>query len=341
MSQPSPVSLDEPTLRRLVRHCMAFREPRDGVAAWQLVSTLAAYLALCGVLLWAASRGQALAVLALSLPAGGLLVRLFTIQHDCGHGSFFRARAANTTVGLALSALTFTPYGYWRRTHTLHHAGSGDLSRRGVGDVDTLTVREYRSLAPFRRLLYRAYRHPLVIHLIGPPVYFLILQRSPFGQALPAREAWRSLLALNAVLVVVYGGIAFAVGPAATALALLPVACVASWVGAWLFYIQHQFEHTSWDEAGDWTLPNAALGGSSYYVLPPVLQWFTGNVGLHHIHHLNSRIPNYRLQECLDAEPLLGRISRLTPRASLRCVGLALWDEDARRLIRFSELRAA
>lgn len=338
-ASPAP-TLDEAALRRLTRHCMAYRDPRDGIALWQLATTLAGYLALCGLLLWAAASGQVLLTLLLALPAGGFLVRLFTIQHDCGHGSFFSRRWANTALGLVISVLTLTPYGYWRRAHTLHHSGSGDLSRRGIGDIDTLTVREYRALTPRRRFLYRAYRHPLLQHIIGPPVHFILIQRSPFGQVLPPREVWRSLMGLNLAILVVYGGLSWAFGVGTVALAFLPVACVASWAGAWLFYIQHQFEHTSWEEAADWTLPTAALEGSSYYVLPPVLQWFTGNVGLHHIHHLNSRIPNYRLQECLEGDPMLGSISRLTLRESLSCIGLALWDEDERRLIRFSELPA-
>jgi len=329
--------LDAGTVRRLARHCLAFRDPCNRRALWQLATTLPLYLVLCGALLWGVAAGYYL-VLVLVLPAAGLLVRLFTIQHDCGHGSFFSARWANAMVGLGLSVLTLTPYGYWRRAHALHHASAGDLSRRGVGDVDTLTVREYLALPPLRRFVYRAYRHPLILHVIGPPLYFMALQRSPFGQALPAREAWRSLMGLNVALVAFYGALVWAFGFATVAIALLPVACITSWAGAWLFFVQHQFEHTHWDDADAWNLHEAALEGSSHYVLPPILQWFTGNIGLHHIHHLNSRIPNYRLQECLDGDPALASFSRLTVRESLSCIGLALWDEDERRLVRFGAL---
>jgi len=327
--------------RRLARHCMAYRDALDGRAAFQLASTLGLYLALCAALLWAASEGWWGLLPLLALPAGGLLVRLFTIQHDCGHGSFFTGRAVNTALGRALSVLTLTPYGFWRRAHTLHHASAGDLSRRGIGDVDTLTVAEYRALSPREGWKYRLYRHPLVLHVLGPPLYFVLFQRSPFGQALPPGACWRSVMSLNLAIVAFYGALMVALGPWIVLAALVPVACIASWVGAWLFFVQHQFEHTQWDDAKAWDLQAAALGGSSYYVLPPVLQWFTGNVGLHHIHHLNSRVPNYRLQECLDGEPTLGTISRLTLGESLRCIGLALWDEETRRLIPFSGLDTA
>lgn len=325
-------------VQRLARHCMAYREALDGRAVFQLVTTLVLYLLLCAALLWGAATERWIVGL-LALPAGGLLVRLFTIQHDCGHGSFFTARWANTTVGRVLSILTLVPYGYWRRAHALHHASAGDLSRRGIGDVDTLTVCEYRALSKRERLKYRLYRHPLILHVVGPPLYFVLLQRSPFGQALPAREAWRSLMGLNVALVFFYGALVWALGAGPVAVALLPVTCIASWIGAWLFFVQHQFEHTRWDEAGEWDLQVAALDGSSYYVLPPVLQWFTGNIGLHHVHHLNSRVPNYRLQDCLKDNPTLATLSRLTLGESFACIGLALWDEEQRKLVRFSSLR--
>jgi omega-6 fatty acid desaturase (delta-12 desaturase) len=320
---------------------MAYRSADDGRALLQLVTTVLPFVGLSALLLWSASQGSWPVLLfvlpALALLAGGLLVRLFIIQHDCGHGSFFSSRAANTWVGRALSVLTLTPYGYWRRAHSLHHASAGDLSRRGIGDVDTLTVREYRALSAWGRLKYRIYRNPAVLHVLGPPLYFVLFQRSPFGQALPAREAWRSIMGLNAALLVLYGALVAILGIGPVALALLPVACVASWVGGWLFFVQHQFEQTRWDEGKEWDFQLGALGGSSYYVLPRILQWFTGSVGLHHIHHLNSRIPNYRLQACLDGDEVLARISRLTLRESFSCIGLALWDEERRKLVSFAE----
>ena len=302
------------------------------------------FLVLTGLMLWGAAQGVWPALL-LSLPAGGLLVRLFIMQHDCGHGSFLPSRAGNDRLGLALSLFTVTPYDSWKRAHALHHASTGDLSRRGTGDIDTLTVREYLGLTRWGRLRYRVYRNPLVLIVFGSPFNFLVLQRLPFAVGLPWRGAFRDVMALNLALVAAYGGLAWLVGGIGPVLlALLPTLCVASVIGGWLFYVQHQYEDTIWDSGDDWDFHRAALGGSSYYVLPRVLQWFTGNVGLHHVHHLNSRIPNYRLQECLDNHELLGKVGRLTLRESLRCVTLALWDEDARKLVgfgRLKELRAA
>ena len=322
-------------VRELTRHCLAYREADDATAWRGLAVTLGPYLAVCAALLTAMMLGFWPA-LVLAVPAGLLLVRLFTIQHDCGHGSYFSSKGLNTAVGRMLSLLTLTAYGYWRRTHALHHSSAGDLGRRGIGDVDTYTVREFEALSDRERFLYRLYRHPLVLHVIGPPLYFVGLQRSPFGQALPVREAWRSIMALNLAMVVFYGAlmVAFGVGPVLAA--LLPTACVAAWVGAWLFFVQHQFEHTHWDESDDWHMQTAALNGSSYYVMPRWLDWLTGHIGLHHIHHLNSRVPSYRLPECMEGDARLARISRLTLRESLGSIGLSLWDEEARRLVPFA-----
>lgn len=326
--------LTDGTVRHLARHCLNYRNANNRHAVVQLMTTLPLFLLAIAAMPLGLAHGYWM-VLVLALPAAGLLVRLFGIQHDCGHNSFFTSRRANRATGRLLSVLTLTPFGYWSRSHTLHHATAGDLERRGIGDVDTLTVREYRALPRAARLRYRLYRHPLLLHLIGPPFYFVLFQRSPFGQALAAKDAWRSIVGLNLALLVLYGILILAFGAWTILLTILPIACVASWIGAWLFFIQHQFEHTHWEAGDRWNLQRAALGGSSYYVLPPILQWFTGNIGLHHIHHLNSRIPNYRLQECLDAEPLLGTISRLSLIDSFRCIGLALWDEDERKLIPF------
>lgn len=332
--QRLPLSLDEVEIRRLSRHCLRYRDA-DDIKAWvQLSTTLGLFLLAAGLMLYGAAS-EAYGLLALFLPAGGLLVRLFGVQHDCGHNSFFASRKTNRLVGRLLSVFTLTPFGYWSRSHAVHHTTAGDLGRRGIGDVDTLTVDEYTVLPRGAKLRYRIYRHPLFLHVLGPPLYFILLQRSPFGQALPVRDAWRSIMGLNLALLLVYGGLVAGLGGAAVALAVLPTAFVASWVGGWLFFVQHQFEDTHWEKSEDWTLQRAALSGSSYYVMPKVLQWFTGNIGLHHIHHLNPRIPNYRLQSCLDDEPALGALSRLTIRESLQCIGLALWDPARRKLVAF------
>ena len=326
--------------REVARHCAAFREPILRLALRQVADTLLPYLILCALMLGMAANGYALLALPLAVPAGGLLVRLFIIQHDCGHGSFLPSRRGNDGLGHALSLLTVTPYDSWKRAHALHHASTGDLSRRGTGDIHTLTVREYLALPRRSRLRYRLYRNPLILILLGSPINFLVLQRFPNGVGLPWRTAWRSVLALDAVLLVVLTALAFATGGLGPVLwVFLPVISVAAWIGGWLFYVQHQYEETIWEEAEAWDFHRAALGGSSYYVLPRVLQWFTGNVGLHHVHHLNSRIPNYRLQECLDGHAILGRVGRLTLRESLGCLKLALWDEEARKMVGFARLR--
>ena len=326
--------------RQIARHCAAYRDAVPSRALLQIANTLLPYLALCAAMLWGFAAGYGMFVLPLALLAGGFLVRLFIIQHDCGHGSFLASRVANDRIGRALSLLTVTPYDSWKRAHTLHHASAGDLSRRGTGDIETLTVREYLALTRWGRLRYRLYRNPLVLIVLGSPFNFLVLQRLPFGVGLPWRTAWRDVLALNLAIAALVGALACLAGGIGPVLgAFIPTICVAAWIGGWLFYVQHQYEDTVWDSGEEWDLHRAALDGSSYYVLPRVLQWFTGNVGLHHIHHLNSRIPNYRLQECLDGHELLGQVSRLTLRESLGCARLALWDEETRKLVGFSHLR--
>lgn len=335
MSVTSLVKPDD-TIRTLARHCMGYRDAIDRRAWGQLAVTLALYFSLCGVMLVTVSAGYWGAVV-LALPAGMLLVRLFTFQHDCGHGSFFSTKRLNDATGRFLSVFTFTPYGFWKRTHALHHSSAGDLGRRGIGDVDTFTVREYEALTPAARRWYRIYRHPLILHVIGPPLYFIVLLRSPWGQPLTPGKSWRSIMALNVALLALYGGLSLVFGFGTTALCLLPVACVTSWVGAWLFFVQHQFEHTHWEQSEDWNLQTAALHGSSHYILPAWMNWLTGDIALHHIHHLNSRVPGYRLRECLKAEPKLADISRLTVRDSIGCIGLSLWDENEKRLISFKD----
>jgi omega-6 fatty acid desaturase (delta-12 desaturase) len=324
-------------MRELARHCAKYREAQPHRAAFQLATTLLLYAVACGLTMWAAAYSWWLA-LPLAVPAGGLLVRLFIMQHDCGHGSFLSTRAANDRVGRLLSILTVTPYDSWKRAHALHHASTGDLSRRGTGDIQTLTVSEYLALSGWQKLRYRLYRNPLVLIVLGSPFNFLLLQRLPFGVGLPWRTAWRDVMALNLALIAAYGGLALLFGSLVAV--FIPVICVAAWIGGWLFFVQHQYEDTIWEEGETWDFHQAALGGSSYYVLPRVLQWFTGNVGLHHVHHLNSRIPNYRLQECIDDHPALAEVGRLTFRKSLGCIHLALWDEERRKLVSFSQALA-
>jgi omega-6 fatty acid desaturase (delta-12 desaturase) len=321
------------------RHCANYKGARPLKALLQICTTALPFLAVVIVMMVLANWAY-WATLLLAIPAGGLLVRFFIIQHDCGHGSFLPWRAANDMLGRAMSLLTVTPYGLWRREHAIHHAGSGNLERRGVGDIETWTVDEYLSSSRMERLRYRIYRNPLFLFLFGVPFYFLVLQRLPWFHGVTARNCWKSVIGLNLAMAVFYGLIAYFVGIGTLLKVVVPIVFVASAVGGWLFFIQHQFEGAHWDEPEQWDFQIAAVHGSSYYALPKVLQWFTGNIGLHHIHHLNSMIPNYRLQECMDALPQLATINRLTLVESFKCVRLSLWDPAGRRLIGFNELRA-
>jgi omega-6 fatty acid desaturase (delta-12 desaturase) len=239
-----------------------------------------------------------------------------------------------------MSVLTMAPYSLWRREHALHHAGSGNLDRRGVGDIETMTVTEYQALSPLNKLRYRLYRNPLFLFGLGVPVYFVFIQRTPWLHGLSARDAWKSVMALNLALVAFYAPLIYFFGLSDVIFVVWPMVHLASAAGGWLFFVQHQFEETQWDHAGEWDFQIAALLGSSFYDLPRALNWFTGNIGLHHIHHLNSMIPNYRLQDCLNASPELKALNRLTLMESFKCARLKLWDEAGRRMIRFDELPA-
>ncbi len=331
------VSAEKEAVRRYARHCSDFKQPSTRSAVIQLLTTLVPLLTLGAAAIWLAGISPFLA-LPLALPIGGLLVRCFIIQHDCGHGSFVASRLANTIIGRLMSVFTLTPYALWRRTHAMHHAGSGNLDRRGIGDIKTLTVDEYLVLGRLARLRYRIYRNPVFLFLVGVPAFFLILQRLPWGHPVAPKDCWLSVLALDLAIIPIYGGLAWAFGPATLAAIVVPSLFVAAGIGGWLFFIQHQFEEAHWNTASDWDFQVAAVHGSSYYDLPAVLHWFTGNIGLHHIHHLNSTIPNYRLKECLEALPELAGINRLTLRDSLGCARLSLWDAKARCMIGFSDL---
>jgi len=306
----------------------------------QLATTAALFSAMLGVMGWASSDLYWLTLL-LAIPAAGLLVRLFIIQHDCGHSSFFRSRAANDLVGRALSLLTFTPYDSWKRDHAAHHASTGNLDRRGRGDVETMTVDEYRAASLARKLAYRLFRNPLVMVVLGAPINFILLQRFPKGHELRDRRSIHSILLLDLALLVAFGLPCALFGSGPVLGAYLPVMILASWVGNWLFYVQHQFDDAHWARDEDWDFHEAALAGSSYFKLPPILQWFSGSIGLHHVHHLCSRVPNYRLQACLDAAPELNAIAKvITLRESLRCWRLSLWDERREVLVGFRDLKA-
>lgn len=319
----------------LVAHCARFREPNELRAIRQIFTTVTPFLVL-GVAMYLSLDISFWLTLLLSVPMAGILIRFFIIQHDCGHGSFFSSKTANDFTGRIISILTFTPYAYWRRAHALHHASSSNLDRRGIGDITTLTVDEYNDLPFLKRLGYRIYRNPFFLVFIGGALHFLIIQRLPFAVQRPSWQMTGSVLALNLAIVVVYGLLVYALGWADFLMLFGPVLLLTAAAGVWLFYVQHQFEETHWANDGEWDRKTAAILGSSYYDLPKIVDWFTGNIGLHHIHHLCSQIPNYRLQECLAACPELKTFNRLTFWESLKCANLSLWDEDRKRLVSFA-----
>jgi omega-6 fatty acid desaturase (delta-12 desaturase) len=263
------------------------------------------------------------------------------IQHDCGHGSFFPSKPANDWVGRAIGVVTMTPYDHWRRSHAIHHATSGNLDRRGIGDIDTLTVSEYFARNWRDRLGYRLYRHPLVMFGVGPLYLFLIEHRLPFGFMSKGAMPWLSTMTTNAGILIAASLLIWGAGLTPFLAVQLPTIAIAAAAGVWLFYVQHQFEGTTWEGAADWSQPEAALHGSSYYDLPPPLLWFSGNIGVHHVHHLSSGIPLYRLPEVLRNHPELREVGRLGLWESLACVRLALWDAEKRRMVSFGEARAA
>jgi omega-6 fatty acid desaturase (delta-12 desaturase) len=313
-----------------------YREPSRTRSVTELVITVVP-LVLLWVLMWATLDLGYWFCLLLAVPAAGLLVRLFMIQHDCGHGAFFSHRLANDWVGRVIGVLTLTPYDFWRRTHAIHHASSGNLDRRGIGDIDTLTVREYLARSRWGRLQYRLYRHPAVMFGVGPAYLFILQHRWPLGLTRAGWQPWLSTMATNAAIAGVIGILIWFIGIGAFLLVHLPIMLLAASAGVWLFYVQHQFEDTFWAEERAWNVNAAALHGSSHYALPGILRWFTANIGVHHVHHLASRIPYYRLPEVLREHPELAGVSRLTLIQSLRCVRLVLWDEGRRRLISFRE----
>jgi omega-6 fatty acid desaturase (delta-12 desaturase) len=278
---------------------------------------------------------------AILFPAGAVfLVRLFMLQHDCGHGAFFPAAWANNLLGWVLGVLTLTPYTSWRRDHAIHHASMGNLDRRGVGDVTTLTISEYLALPKWRRRAYRLYRHPLVMFGLGPIWLFFLRNRIPTGNPRQQWRNWVSILGTDAALAVILVTLLLTLGPVPVLLGWLPVMLLAATIGVWLFYIQHQFENVYWEPRGSWDFREAALTGSSFYDLPQPLRWLTANIGFHHIHHLSSKIPNYRLRKCHVDNPVLQAAPRLTLLGSLKCARLALWDTEHRKLVPFSALAA-
>jgi omega-6 fatty acid desaturase (delta-12 desaturase) len=313
-----------------------YQNPSRQRSLWQVANTLTPYFILL-VLMYVTLSYSYWLTLALAIPAGGLLTRIFIIFHDCGHGSFFKSQRANNFLGTICGLLVFTPYYQWRFEHAVHHATSGDLDRRGTGDIVTLTVSEYLQLTRWGRLKYRLYRSPIVLLGFGPWFTFLISQR--FVNPISRKRERFSVYFANLFIVALLVAMAATIGIKEFLMIQLPVAFVGGLGGIWMFYIQHQFEGTYWERHGDWDYATAAIRGSSYFKLPKVLQWFTGNIGLHHIHHLSSRIPNYALQQCMDENPQFQDVTTITLWSSMKSLRLHLWDEERGQLIGFRHLK--
>lgn len=319
------------------RRLAAYKNPSNRRAIFECIVTLLPFIILWAAMWGALSIGYWLTLI-LAVPTAFMLVRLFAIQHDCGHGAMFTSRAANDWVGRFLGVLTVTPYDDWRRSHALHHAGSGNLERRGIGDINTLTVAEYEALSKGERWTYWLYRHPVTLFVIGPAYQFLLRQRLPNGHTKSRMPLYSSLFT-NSGLALLCLGLIWLIGWKAFLMVHLPVVIIGAFVGVWLFYVQHQYEETHWEKAAEWNREVAALEGSSFYDLPQPLMWMTGNIGIHHVHHISSGIPFHVLPKIVRDYPELREIGRLTFWDSIKCVPLALWDEKSRKLISFRQFR--
>ncbi|MBL7077739.1 MAG: fatty acid desaturase [Kiritimatiellae bacterium] len=328
-AESSPPLSDTNWRAMVKRYC----RPKVASSVWQLVNTIVPYFALLGLMYVCLGRSYLLTLL-LAIPAAGFAIRLFIISHDCGHHSFFLSRRLNALVGAVTAFLVLTPYTYWKNEHARHHASSGNLDRRGTGDIWTLTTAEYAAQPLPVRLAYRLYRNPVVLFVIGPLFLFAVNYRfwSKWAGKRERLSVLLTNLALTAMLVLCH----YTIGLKAFVMIQLPVLWLAAVLGVWLFYVQHQFEDVSWERNDNWDFATQAIAGSSYYRLPRLLQWFSANIGFHHIHHLAPRIPNYRLARCHQENPLFHRARELTLRTSLRSLAYRLWDEQTRRMTSFS-----
>jgi omega-6 fatty acid desaturase (delta-12 desaturase) len=314
-----------------------YARPHLGRSLLDLLTSVVPYLAL-SVAMYQALHVSYLLTLLIAVPAAGFLVRTFVLFHDCSHGSLLPSKRANIWLGRVLGLFVYSPFLRWRHDHAIHHATAGDLDRRGAGDVRTLTVSEYMALAPRSKLAYRLFRHPLIMFGVGPIVALVIGPRIVPRAARPRLR--RSVIGTNITLALLVGALCWAIGWENYLLVQTPTVLMAGSAGIWLFYVQHQFEDAYWESAGGWSYADAALRGSSYLKLPKVLQFFSGNIGLHHVHHLSARIPNYNLQRAHDENEIFHDVPTLTFMDGMRCVRFKLYDEQRGRLVTFAQARA-
>jgi acyl-lipid omega-6 desaturase (Delta-12 desaturase) len=311
-----------------------YQSPHRNKSIWQLVNTLIPYT-ITWVLMYLSLSVSYWLTLALAVVASGFLVRIFIIFHDCGHGSFFKSLKWNNFWGFVTGVLAFTPYDYWRHEHAQHHAQAGNLDERGFGDIWTLTVKEYLQSPLWTRIKYRVARNPICLFIIGPSLLFFIIHRFPR----PCGKGSRGIHLTNLSLLIMALAISSIIGLKAYLLIQIPIIMIAASAGVWLFYVQHQFEGVYWERTDDWDYVDEAIKGSSFYKLPRVIQWFTGSIGFHHIHHLCPKIPNYYLEKCYNEIPFLQEVKPITFLASLKSITFRLWDEQHQRLVGFDYLR--
>jgi omega-6 fatty acid desaturase (delta-12 desaturase) len=328
-----PVTIEAPDWREVLA---PYARSNPGRSALDIATSVVPYIALWSLMYWSLSISYLL-TLALAVPAAGFAVRSFIVFHDCTHGSFMRSKRANAWVGTIVGVIVFQCFRAWKHEHAIHHATAGDLDRRGVGDVDTMTLAEYESKSRGERLAYRLFRNPLVMFGVGPFLAMLVVPRIPEKGGRPRIR--NSVLATDAVLIVLVGALCWLIGWRQFLEIQIPILMISGAAGIWLFYVQHQFEDVYWESAQQWSYADAALRGSSYLKLPKVLQFFTGNIGLHHVHHLSARIPNYNLQRAHDDNPIFHEVPVLSLVDGLRAVRLKLYDEDQRRMVTWAQAR--
>lgn len=340
ITEDGHVNMELLPARNWLKALAPYKTPSMSRSLIELAITIIPFLSLWALAVWTSAISYFLTV-PVCILAGFFLVRLFLIQHDCSHGAFFKSRAANDWVGRVIGVFTVTPYDLWKKAHLTHHASHGNLDKRGVGDIMTLTVDEYNARDMWGRLRYRLYRNPFVLFGIGPIFVFLLHQRLPIGFMKSGLKYWVSTMGTNlAMAAIIIGGI-YWLGLMPFLVSYLCITCIAAAIGVWLFYVQHQFEDVMWDTDENWQVHDAALYGSTHYDLPPVLRWLTANIGIHHVHHLYARIPYYNLSKIIKAHPRLGEIRRLTLLDSFKTVQLKLWDAKERKLVTWREAKLA